>query len=309
MNLPKRPKTHVIETESGRLLQSLAPEEWIVRDPSERDYGIDLYIEQVSKDGDLTGQLMAVQLKGQQKIKWEPSDRGQRVARSPSVKTTTATYWLNYSVPVFLFVADLSAKNIYFVAAQEELRTKFDKLDSQNNISFTLSDRLDLKSKRGLAQFQWFYDRESLHEQFVFHITNLINQVEVFGDFIRENQNRDVFLEVEAERHLQFRALHEACRMASLYLEQEWSVEPLAKLYKSDRAEWKDDDCYLHEKTLDRVLQEIEKHFPALVRKAIDLVADIQASYWLLKDPIFFNLCCSGELDWILKRIENEAGR
>ena len=71
MKLPKRPKTHVIETESGRLLQSLVPEEWIVRDPPERDYGIDLYIEQVSKDGYLTGQLMAVQLKGQQNIEWK----------------------------------------------------------------------------------------------------------------------------------------------------------------------------------------------------------------------------------------------
>ena len=309
MKLPMRPEAHVKEAEAWRLLQSLAPKEWIVREVSERDYGIDLYIELVSKDGELTGQLMSVQLKGQQNIKWEQSDGGHRVARFPSVKTTTATYWLNYSVPVFLFVADLSAKNIYFVAVQEELRTKFDKLDSQNNISFTLSDRLDLKSKRGLAQLQWFYDRESLHEQFVFHITNLINQVEVFGDFIHENQNRDIFLEVEADRHLQFRALHEACRMASLYLEQEWSVEPLAKLYKSDRAEWKDDDCYLHEKTLDRALQEIEKHFPALVRKAVNLVADIQTSYWFEKDPFFFNLCFSGELDWKLKRIENEAGR
>ena len=309
MKLPKRPKAHVIETESFRLLQSLAPKEWIVRDVSERDYGIDLYIELVSKDGELTGQLMSVQLKGQQNIEWKPSDGGQCVAKFSSVKTTTATYWLNHSVPVFLFVADLSAQNIYFVAVQEEVRTKFDKLDSQNTISFTLSDRLALKSERGLAQLQWFYDRESLHEQFVFHITNLINQVEVFGDFIRINQNRDAFMDVEAAQHLQFRALHEACRMASLYLEKEWTVEPLDKLYTRDHEEWKDDDCYLHEKTLDCALQEIEKLFPALVRKAIALVADIQASYWLLKDPIFFNLCCSGELDWILKRIENEAGR
>ncbi len=307
MKLPKRPKTHVIETESGRLLQSLVPEEWIVRDPPERDYGIDLYIEQVSKDGYLTGQLMAVQLKGQQNIEWKRSDGGQRVARSPSVKTTTASYWLALPVPVFLFVADLSAKNVYFVAVQEDLRTRFDKLNGPNSISFKLSDRLDLKSKKGLAQLHQFYDRESLHEQFVFHITNLINQVEVFGDFIRTNQNRDVFMDVEADRHLQFRALHEACRMASLYLEQEWTVEPLDKLYARDHEEWKD-DCYLHEKTLDRALQEIEKHFPALVRKAIDLVADIQASYWFEKDPFFFNLCFSGELDWKLKRIENEAG-
>ena len=308
MKFPKRPKPHIVETESFRLLQSLAPKEWIVRGPSERDYGIDLYIELVSKDAELTGQLMAIQIKAQKNIKWKPSDGVHRVSRSPSVKTTTATYWLNHSVPVFLFVADLSAQNIYFVAVQEEVRTKFDKLNSQNNISFKLSDRLDLTSEKGLAQLQWFYDRESLHEQFVFHITNLINQVEVFGDFIRINQNRDVFMDVEAAQHLQFRALHEACRMASLYLEQEWNVEPLSELYARDREEWKDRYCYLHEKTLDYALQKIEKLFPALVRRAMDLITDVQASYWQQKDPIFFDLCY-GELAWTLKRIENEADR
>lgn len=308
MKFPKRPEAHVKEAEAWRLLQNLAPKEWIVREVSERDYGIDIYIELVSKDGNLTGQLMSVQLKGQQNIEWELSDGGHRVARSPSIMTTTASYWLALPVPVFLFVADLSAKNVYFVAVQEDLRTRFDKLNGQNYISFKLSDRLDLKSKKGLAQLHQFYDRESLHEQFVFHIANLINQVEVFGDFIRTNQNRDVFMDVEADRHLQFRALYEACRMASLYLEQEWTVEPLDKLYARDHEEWKD-DCYLHEKTLDRALQEIEKHFPTLVRKAIDLVADIQESYWRQKDPIFFKLCCSGELDGTLNRIENEAGR
>ena len=309
MNFPKRPEAHIAETESFRLLQGLAPKEWIVRGPPERDYGIDLYIEIVSKDGYLTGQLMSVQLKGKQNIEWHSSGGGHRVAKSPWVKTTTAAYWLNHQVPVFLFVADLSAKNVYFVAVQEELRTKFDKLNDQNSISFKLSDRFDLKSERGLARLHRFYNRESLHEQFVFHVTNLINQVEVFGDFIRENQNRDIFLDVEADRHLQFRALHEACRMASVYLEQEWTVEPLDKLYARDREEWKDRYCYLHEKTLDYALQKIEKLFPALVRKAIDLVTDVQASYWQKKDPIFFDLCRGDELDWTLKRIENEARR
>ena len=73
------------------------------------------------KGGQVTGQLMSAQLKGVQEIKWGSSDSGLRVARSPSVKTTTAAYWLGLPVPVFLFVADLSSGNVHFVAVKESV--------------------------------------------------------------------------------------------------------------------------------------------------------------------------------------------
>jgi hypothetical protein len=309
MRFPERTDTHVTESESWRLLQSLAPKEWIVREVSERDYGIDAYIELVSEAGQITGQLMSAQLKGTQDLKWESSDDGLRVARSPSVKTATAAYWLGLPVPVFLFVADLSARNVHFIAVKEEIRTQFANLESQKTITFKLADRFDIKSKEGLELLRWLYVRERLHEQFAFHITNLISQANVFGDFIRENQNRDIFMEVDVERHLQFRALYVSCRMASLYLENDWAVEPLSELYKRDREEWKDDFTYLHEKTLDYALQKIGKVFPALLRKALALVNEKQASYWQDRDRVFFNLCTDGELTWTLDRLENELGR
>ena len=151
------------------------------------------------------------------------------------------------------------------------------------------------------------HNRERKHDQFVFHISNLINQLEVFGDFIRMNQNRDVFLEVEAERHLQFRTLHETCLMATQFLDQEWTLESLPELYERDYKEWNDDFTPLHEQTLDYALQEIEKMFPQMVRRAIELIVVTEASYWEDKDPVFFGICRSGELEWTLRRIEADA--
>jgi hypothetical protein len=149
MKLPKRPDTHVTEAESWRLLQALAPKEWIVREVSERDYGIDAYIELASKDGHITGDLMSVQLKGIEKgIKWK---EGSRRARSPQIKSSTANYWLRLPVPVFLFIADLAAKDIYYVPAQEALRAQFGNLDKQDSVTFTLQDELRLTSKVGQA--------------------------------------------------------------------------------------------------------------------------------------------------------------
>ena len=44
MRMPKRPIQHVVEAESFRVFAASVPESWIVREVSERDYGIDCYL-------------------------------------------------------------------------------------------------------------------------------------------------------------------------------------------------------------------------------------------------------------------------
>ena len=132
MKLPTRPETHIIETDSMRLLQQLAPREWIVREVTERDYGIDCYIEITSKSGELTGDLISVQLKGVKKVDWKSNADNVNECYSPYVKVSTANYWLSLPVPVFMFVADLKLKNIHFVPVKEHLRSNFSKLETQN---------------------------------------------------------------------------------------------------------------------------------------------------------------------------------
>lgn len=90
---------------------------------------------------------------------------------------------------------------------------------------------------------------------------HLLSHIDMFRDFISEHQNRDSFMEVEEEDHLQFRALYESCRTASLYLEKNWEMDSLDEVYKKDRAKWKSETVWLHEQTLDYALQEIESSF------------------------------------------------
>ena len=252
---------------------------------------------------------MSVQLKGVRKIEWKRLDKDSHKARSPSIKSKTANYWLGVPIPVFLFVADLSAENIYFVPTEEHIRSKIDSLEEQDSITFHLHDGLNLKSKLALALLEWFYNRERAHDQCVFHLMNLINQIEVFGEFIISNQNRDSFLEVETERHLQFRALHEACRMASFYFNEESGLDSIRELYAKDFLKWNEEYCYLHEETLDKALQNIERIFPVLVRKTVELVAEKQASYWRKRDYFFFNLCRNGDIIRALKQFEEDVDR
>lgn len=275
-----------------------------MREVSERDYGVDAYIEIATSAGDVTGNLVSIQLKGTDKIELKDNEGGGKIARSPPIKTTTANYWLNLPVPVFLFVADLSCEKIYYASVEEGIRNQFEKLSKQQTITFKLLDQLTINSERGIDLFNWFVARERAYPQFTFHIANLLSHVQSFGEFIVENQNRDCFMEVESERHLQLRALYESCQMASLYLCNEWKIKSLGDLYVQDQEQWKDDFVYLHEGTLDNVLQSLESIFPILVRKAVKLISDTQGSYWRSRDLVFYSLCSNGDLEWSLKALE-----
>jgi Domain of unknown function (DUF4365) len=304
MKYPKRSETHQIETASWRLLQELAPAEWIIREVSERDYGIDAYIELATSEGEVTGRLVSVQLKGVEKLTWTATGGTSKEARSPQIKVSTANYWFSLPVPVFLFSADLSARKIHYVSVEEGIRQQYAKLSTQDTITFKLLDELHIGSDAGAAFLDFLIARERAYDQFVFHITNLLSLATSFADFISAHQMRDCFMEVELDAHLQFRAIYEACRMASIYLGSGWKLESLKELYIQDRQQWKDDYALLHEQTLDYILKRLEPVFLGLVRQALNLVTRVQADYWRSRDPVFYRLCSSEDINGSIKRIE-----
>ncbi|MFK3857202.1 DUF4365 domain-containing protein [Agrobacterium pusense] len=302
LKFPKRSATHVTETNSWRILDSLAPQDWIVREVTERDYGIDAYIELVDQNDQITGDLTSAQLKGVDSIKWKKGS-----GTSPQIKASTAAYWLGLPLPVFLLVADIAASDVYFFPVKQAIRANYEKLRTQDSLTFPLNNALSLKSAGGPDTFRRLYAWEKLHPQFALHISNLISQIETIGDFILMNQNRDIFFEVEAERHLQFRAIYQSCQMASFLLHVPWQIESLEHLYEKDHKDWKDNYIWLHEQTLDYALQKIQKVFPELVRSALTLVTETEAAYWEAKDPVFASLCNDSDLMNALKRFEQKA--
>ena len=45
MKYPNRVPTHIAETRSWKILYEQVPDEWIIRQVTERDYGIDCFVE------------------------------------------------------------------------------------------------------------------------------------------------------------------------------------------------------------------------------------------------------------------------
>lgn len=64
---PQRSRSHEIDSRACSIISGLMPfESWVIRDLTERDFGIDIIAERFD-GGDATSELLAIQVKGTEK--------------------------------------------------------------------------------------------------------------------------------------------------------------------------------------------------------------------------------------------------
>lgn len=305
LKYPQRSETHVKETESERLLHSLAPREWIIRQISERDYGIDIYVEIATQSGEITGDLIFIQLKSVNTIQWKERENIDR-GKSPQIKTTTAAYLFNLPVPVFIFVADISKQNIYYIPVKQQIRKIYNKLTNQDSITFDLVKVLDLKSEIGMSLFKWHTSIERMHKDFSFHVNNFLSNLEIFGEFILDHQWRDCHLPVEGADLLRFISMYQTCNFISSHLYKEWKVDSLENIFSSDKLIFNDPDTLVHELSLNKVMKQIEPIFIELAKGCINLVSNVQSEYWKQYNFILYCICKEQAIDVYINQFEKD---
>lgn len=137
MEFPKRIKNHVKETLSFKILQNSLPDKWVVRELTERDYGIDCYIEPVNDDNQIIGELISIQLKATESIQW--SKDGEY--KFHNIKISTTNYWNNFPAPTFLCLVDLSKEEVYFCPVKSYVRENYDAYFRQKNFPYTIKKK------------------------------------------------------------------------------------------------------------------------------------------------------------------------
>jgi hypothetical protein len=306
MKLPCRPEEHIIETDSWKILQNCLPSEWILRDITGRDYGIDCYIELVNNKNELTGDLVSIQLKGKKNLKWRDASKSKHhVSTISGIKTSSVNYWMSLPVPTFLCVAELSSKKLYFSPIEFHIRRNYIKLSKQKSLSFKIDDRYEMTKEIGIQLFLAFYLREKTHSSFTYKFTTLLNNSRQYADFIFENLGRDCFLGVEPDVELRLLQMYMTCKPVADFLMIKWDVSPLSEVYKEDRETWKDSFYRLHELTLSKLLFQILKILPKLIEKAREIVLKKEKDYWIHKDTILFYFCEQKEIDEIIKELQD----
>lgn len=306
MKLPCRPEEHILESASWKILQDCLPPEWILRDVTGRDYGIDGYIELVNNKNQLTGDLVSIQLKGKKNLKWRKASKGNHyISTISGIKTATVNYWMNLPVPSFLCVAELSSEKLYFSPIKFHIRRNYSKLSKQKTLSFILDDRYEMTKEIGLQLFLSFYFREKAHSTFTYEFTTLLNNSRQYADFIFENLGRDCFLGVEPDVELRLLQMYTTCKSVADFLMIKWDVTPLSKAYEEDKKTWQDSFYRLHELTLSKLLFQILKILPKLIEKTREIVTKTEKGFWIQKNTILYYFCEQKDIEAIIKELRD----
>lgn len=304
MNLPKRADTHITDTAALRILQNAVPDNWILRGTTERDYGVDAYLEFVNDKNEVTGDQIAIQLKGTSSIEWK--GEGQiKTSLFSGIRTSTVNYWMNLSMPVFLFVADVSKDRVHFCPVKTQVRKRYDQFLKQETFSFNLQEPLDLATPLGQGMLEVLYFREKNRDKVEHEMVELITHAENYCDFIEANMGRDPFMEVEDDRRLKLIRLMSCCRLLAAYFDVEWQVMSLTAAYREDRKTWNHNYVdLLHEHTLSKMLAQVVPVYAVLLKTVLKVVREHESGYWMKKQSNFYNQCNNYEFEKTMEQIE-----
>ena len=111
----KRPRSHVLETESKRALTKIIPDEWVCRELSD-DYGLDFMVE-IFDAGESTGRIFYLQLKGTDQI---PVNNTVKVR----LEIATLEYCRSIPVPILLLVYSTKSTTFWSVWLNNYLTSK-----------------------------------------------------------------------------------------------------------------------------------------------------------------------------------------
>ncbi len=178
MKYPNRSNTHISESVSFQILSSSLPNEWIIRELTERDYGVDLYVEIVGENKKVTGDLVALQVKSTKSINFNKQGR----FTYSGIKKTTINYWIGLPVPVFFILVNLRDNKAYWSSVNINNREgRFNK--KTKTCSLVIEDNSDF-SEVGLLAFRITYLREKKWPQIEHAIENSIMLYNSLGPLV-----------------------------------------------------------------------------------------------------------------------------
>jgi len=282
--LPLRADNHIRESAGSKVLESFIPSEWMIRDITERDYGIDCYIELVNADKRLTGEIAFVQMKTTDKIDWRIKDKGFKFYK---VERSTTNYLSGFKIPTYLFLVDLSTKEMFFLSVKEYILEHYKDYLNPGSFAYEFShDRDNFMVDAFLKSFQRNNQYDQFRNELQYFISNLHHHI----DFMWEHNNRDCFMQIEQQDMMFFEALHRNIDFLQGYFNTTNRMPSIEDLVKKGKAVYGED----YERTLfEGVLTDLFDVFKASVLELVDIIVELitvrEHYYWSReKNYIFY---------------------
>jgi hypothetical protein len=284
MEFPQRVAQHITETASFKIFSNCIPDNWIIREVSERDYGIDCYIELVNVNNQVTGELISIQLKGMQNIPWTKGD----YYTFSGVNTSTSNYWYKFPTPVFLCVVDTEKREVFYTAVKTAIRKNFFAYIKQEGFSYKVEKKHKLELSN-LKDFILSYFNEKQIFDLEKNITTFMSHYQQYQDFIEANTGRDQFMGVEMNRVLYLKHFYNNLKFLGSYFGIEWPLKALHDYFEISKKRF-GDHAEIHEQLIDEVVSELEKLLLPILLALREHITQKEKEYWSLVDQQLFNV-------------------
>lgn len=285
MKLPKRVPQHISETASFKLFSSKIPDEWIIRDITERDYGIDCYLELVNDENELSGELALIQLKSRQSIPWT---KGEYYTLT-GVDIATSNYWYKFAVPVFIFLADIDNQELFFVSIEYHIRRNYSEFIKQGTFNYRIEKSGKFEGKDGVFAFKFMFYYEYYRQQYENQLLFFLSNLQHFQNFQAEHDNMDFHLGIESTDLIYFEAMHRNYSFLCTYFGIDNPIPSLRELKKRSREKFKDVYHYeLYEHDLTEWMGEYSKLTIEII-KGLKSFLHGELPFWLTVNPTVYN--------------------
>lgn len=286
---PTRAESHKSETSSGKIFNNIMPDDCIVRGVSERDYGIDYYIE-LTHGSQLTGDLVSIQLKGKKEIAWTM----RHTHAISDIEKTTTNYWMNFSVPVFLVLTDNTLGELYYLPVKDYIRKNFASFQS-NRFTYHFDKNLQLTHAQGFDEFVSSYRMEVGRERFESTLITMISSFESYTNYIMEHSNRDFHMILEDDEILQIDAILTNYNFLTEYLGITSSLPSFEKL-KENSINPNNYPGDLYEGDLIEIHKELVRVTQKIVEGFVEITGE-EEDYWVHRNKKLYDYLQEVDLD------------
>lgn len=298
MKLPKRVPQHISETASFKLFASKIPDNWIIRDVTERDYGIDCYLELVNENNELSGELALVQLKSRKEIEWTLDDTYTLYG----IDIATSNYWFKFPVPVFIFLADITNQELFFVSVHYSIRRNFGEFVKQTTFNYKVKKSEKFEGKDGVFGFKFDFYYEYYRSQFENELLIFLSNLERNIEFIEEHSYQDYHLGVERMDLIYFELLHSNYQFLCTYFNVDNPIPKLREIKATSRKKFGDNASYeLYEHDLSELSGKYQKLTIDLIKAMKDFLHG-ELDFWLHTNQTVYdyviNIGENGELPY-----------
>jgi len=282
MQFPERPRTHVIESSSLKVFNNVIVDEWLVRELTEQDYGIDLQLE-IFENSQATGKILQIQLKGSDAPSY---DKTAPFVTYYGIKSSTINYWSSLPIPVIFVFVDTNTKDCFYCNINHYIRDNYNDFKKQNlhNIKIPTSQILQLATSSKIIND--IYNQEMQRAEFERQIYEFMSSTRTYQEVLQEHYDPYSVMPIvdgdENKIHNLLNVLKKLCSHFSI----SWnapSINDISSPYGSKFC------TAIYERKLSKYSQSIIDTMRKIAREICNLVLTTERNYWYYKDLNFYN--------------------